>query len=179
MRISHRQTATLVAALLLIVCRSYAAPASCTNSLAAYDGYTVLSVDVKNLIGVLSFWTSGFGTLKNQIQMQANAPFTLDKLNQDTSFITRTLQAGGFAGGQKLRVVATSPRLSGCDPDARTLHVEYIVFSNVLNPSFAPTIESEQSESERPATTGAARADEGGSSVTPLVGYNQTRGTFG
>jgi hypothetical protein len=42
-----------------------------------------------------------------------------------------------------------------------------------------PSIEQQTSESDRPATTGAVRASDAPLQLTPLIGYNQTRETFG
>src|SRR5208282_5780440 len=49
----------------------------------------------------------------------------------------------------------------------------------VASASFGSTIEQQENESARPATTGATRAADGGWLVAPLAGYSQARGTLG
>jgi hypothetical protein len=94
-------------------------------------------------------------------------------------FLRRSLEAGGADSTQVFKLAYVRSCVFDRDPDARTLRVSYTMFTNVVSALVAPSLEESANESNRPATTGAARGVAHWMSVVPLAGYNATWHTFG
>ena len=166
-------------AFLLGASASYAAPGPCTDSSAAYDGYTVLRVDVKNPIGFITPWGSLSASLKRGLKLKDNAPFSHESFEQDSASLSSTLKADFASSQQIVKLSYVGGKILDCDSEAHTLHVVYPIFTSVVPSFIPPSIEQQTSESERPATTGATRVSERSLLVAPLTGYNKTRGIWG
>ena len=94
-------------------------------------------------------------------------------------FLRRSLEAGGADSTQVCKLAYVRSCVFDRDPDARTLRMWSTMFTNVVSALVAPSLEESANESNRPATTGAARGVANWMSVVPLAGYNATRQTFG
>jgi hypothetical protein len=165
--------------LVLAALTAYAAPGPCTAKSAAYNGYKILQVEVKNPIGFITPWASLSTSLKKGLKLKTGGAFSSDSFNQDNDYLSAALKAQFVSTPAKVKLSYATGRLEACDTDDHTLHVVYATFTSVVPSLVAPSIEQETSESQRPATTGATRASESGPLVAPLTGYNQTLGTWG
>jgi len=117
--------------------------------------------------------------LKKGLRLKANAPFSLEGFEEDSAFLSSALKANFSSSHQTVKLSYAGGQILDCDAQARTLRVVYPIFTSVVPSFIAPSIEQQTSESERPATTGATRASERSLLIAPLVGYNQTRRTWG
>src|ERR1035437_2211966 len=140
-------------AFLLGASASYAAAGPCTDSSAAYDGYTVLRVDVKNPIGFITPWGSLSASLKRGLKLKDNAPFSHESFEQDSASLSATLKADFASSQQIVKLSYVGGKILDCDSEAHTLHVVYPIFTSVVPSFIPPSIEQQTSESERPATT--------------------------
>jgi hypothetical protein len=179
MRTWRHPASWIVTALLLVASSSYASPGPCTNKSAAYNGFTVLQVDLKNPIGFITPWGSLSTSLKKGLKLKANSQFSLESFEQDSAFLSSTLKADFASSQQTVKLSYAGGELLDCDLEARTLRVVYPIFTSVVPSFIPPSIEQQTSESERPATTGATRVSERSLLIAPLTGYNQTRGAWG
>ena len=172
-------TIWIATALLLAASSSHALPGVCTDKSAAYDGYKIVQVDVKNPIGFVTPWHSLSASLKKRLTLKVNAPFSLESFEQDSAFLSSTLKADFASSQQTLKLSYAGGEILDCDPEARTLRVVYPIFTSVVQSYIAPSLEQQTGESQRPATTGATRASERSLLIAPLAGYNRTLGTWG
>jgi len=168
-----------IATAFLAACSTYASPGPCTNKSAAYDGFKILQVDLKNPIGFITPWGTLSNSLKKGLKLKVNSPFSLESFEQDSGFLSATLKANFASSQQTVKLSYAGGEILDCDPEAHTLRVVYPIFTSVVPSLIAPSIEEQTSESEHPGTTGATRVSERKLLVAPLAGYNQTRGTWG
>jgi hypothetical protein len=154
-------------------------PGVCTNKSAAYDGYKILRVDVTNPIGFITPWNSLSTSLKKNLKLKKETPFSFRSFEEDSTFLSSALKEQFASTQQSVKLSYAGGKILDCDPEARTLRVVYPIFASVVPFFIAPSAEEQTKESERPATTGAVRASEQKLLIAPLFGYNQTRGSWG
>ncbi|HWH61489.1 MAG TPA: hypothetical protein VN682_27955 [Terriglobales bacterium] len=169
----------IAAVLLIAASNSYAAPGGCTNKWAAYDGYTIIHVELKNPIGFITPWGSLSTSLKKGLKLKVNAPFSHESFEQDSAFLSSTLKSDFAYSHQTVKLSYAGGEILDCDPEARTLRVVYPIFTSVVPSFIPPSIEEQTSELQHPATTGATRVSKRSLLIAPTAGYNQTRGTWG
>ena len=179
MRTTRCRVPIFVAALLALPFGASAASDDCADRTSELDGYRVLAVQFVNPLSFIAPWASPFGALERTLAIRTGQPFSSDGLNRDVMFLRRTLEARGGDSSQVFKFAYVRPCVFDRDPDARTLRVSYTTFTNVVSALVAPSMEESANESNRPATTGAARGVSSRMSVVPLAGYNATRHTFG
>jgi len=171
-----------IAALYLLAAVScYAAPSPCHNeeSLAEYNGYRILKVEIMDPIGFIAPWASQSKTLKSGLKLKENELFSFNSYNQDVLFLSSSLRSEFTSVRQPLKLSFATGQLEDCDPTARTLRVAYPIFSSVVPFRTVPSIEQQTNEAQRPSTTGATRAAANPLQASPLVGYDPTRGAWG
>jgi hypothetical protein len=178
-RTARWHASIVVLALLALPLTAIAAPEKCAESPSEFNGYRVQSVQLIDPLGFIAPWTSPFARLERTLAIRTGQPFSIDGLNSDVIFLRRTLEASGADSTQLFKLAYVRECVFDRDPDARTLRVSYTLFTNVVSAIVAPSIEESANESDRPATTGAARAVSSQLSIVPLLGYNATRRTFG
>lgn len=178
LRTCSRPPIRTIMVLLLPAIGSFAAPGPCGKS-SDYNGYKILQVDIKNPIGFITPWSSLSKSLKKGLKLRAGDPFSAESFDQDSTYLNTILKGEFASSQQRLKLAYAGADILACDPDARTLRVVYPIFTTVVASLIPPSIEEQTSESHHPATTGATRASDSGVHVTPMAGYNQTRGTFG
>jgi hypothetical protein len=166
-------------ALFLTVYSSAVEPSTCSGKTSSYNGYKVLSVDVKDPIGFITPFGSFASSLKNQLKLQASAPFSRQSFEDDSAFLSAQLKARFASTGQTVKLSFASAEILDCDTEARTLRVVYPIFTTVLPSFIASSTEEQSRESQRPGSTGAIRASEQKLNIAPLVGFNQTRQLWG
>jgi hypothetical protein len=176
---TRRHPPSWIAIACLAACSAYASPGPCTNKSAAYDGFKILQVDLKNPIGFITPWGTLSNSLKRGLKLKVNSPFSLESFEQDSAFLSATLKANFASSQQTVKLSYAGGEILDCDPEVHTLRVVYPIFTSVVPSFIAPSIEEQTSESEHPGTTGATRLSERNLLVAPLAGYNQTRGTWG
>jgi hypothetical protein len=169
----------IAATLFLATSSCFAAPGPCSNKTAAYNGYKVLEVDVKNPIGFIAPWNPLSRSLKKGLKLRANEPFSADDFEQDSAYLSAALKAEFASSTQTVKLSYAGGDILDCDPETRTLRVVYPIFTSVVPGFIAPSIEEQTKESLQPGTTGATRASERDLRLAPLIGYNQARGAWG
>jgi len=170
--------AVIVAALLFLSTNASAALVDCDDRLAQINGYQVIGVEMRDPLGFIAPGVSPFSPLKRTIEIKEGQPFQLSALSRDVVFLRTTIEARGAGTTQVFKIASVWPHVL-CDQEARTLRVSYWMLTNVVSAYVTPSIEQAIDESERPATTGAARNTTAAMSFVPLGGYNATRGLFG
>lgn len=177
-----RNTARLAAAVSFIAGGAFAAPGPCENGKASqYAGYTVTAARIQNPLGILEGWAPEFRSLGGGLKVKAGRPFSVAEFNADVTYLGQKLDAefGASSSFQRVKLDYATGYLEDCDNEARTLRVVYPIFTSVVPSLNPPSIEEASDEAQRPATTGAEQVSGRSVSVTPLGGYNQTRGVFG
>ena len=161
---------------------AFAAPGPCENGQASqYTGYRVTAVHIQNPLEFLEGWAPEFRSLDRGLKVKAGRPFSVLEFNADVSYLGQKLDAafGASSSFERIKLDYATGSLEECDPEARTLRVVYPIFTSVVPSLNPPSIEQASDESERPATTGGEQVSGRRLRVTPLSGYNQTRGIFG
>lgn len=174
-----RKAGGITAALLVAALKLHAASGTCTEKSSFYDGYRVVKVQINDPILFLTPWTGTQAALKAKLRLKESGAFTNQSFNDDNELLSATYKTSFAASPQKFKFAYVSAQIQDCDVQARTLRVVFTVFSSVAVQADAPTVEQQNLESQRPATTGASRAAGNGLLLTPLHGYNDTRGFFG
>jgi hypothetical protein len=174
-----RRAVSITAALFLAAIGSYAAPGTCDKGPSYYDGYMITRVDIRNPIGFITPWFSISKKLKPGLRLKASGSFNWQSFEQDSEYLSSMLKTEFPSSQLKFKLAYAGGDLEDCDPDARTLRVVYPIFTSAIPFLIPPSIEQQSNESDHPATTGALRAADKPLRVTPLAGYNHTRGIFG
>ena len=172
--------------IVLLTClRAWSADGACTAAaLAAYNGYTVVDVQLRDPIGFIIPFNPLDKTLREGLKLKKGGAFSNQIFEEDSQKLNDTLRARFAASSMKLKFSYAGGKIVDCTPaepsgNAQgTLRVVYPIFTSVL-PLPQPTYEEQSNEAQRPGTTGALRAEETKPVVVPLVGNDSTRGTFG
>jgi hypothetical protein len=179
-----RAVARTLFVVFLTCLRAWPAQGTCPAKLGAYNGYTIVDVELRDPIGFLAPWNSLDKTLREGLKLKKNGTFSNDSFEADSQKLGDTLKAQFSASAQKVKFTYAGGDIEDCtpaDPSGKaqgTLRVVYPIFTSVL-PLPQPTYEEQSNEAQRPGTTGALRAEEPKPVVVPLGGNDSTRGTFG
>jgi hypothetical protein len=160
-------------------CISGARATGCPRDDLAYNGYRVKSVRIASPFAFFNAATSGFDDLKKRLPLQEGAPFSQHVMGLGVPLIRESVQAGGAASNQKLKVVVVTAHTEDCDDEVHTLNVLYWAFTNIFSPEFSHTFEGRTAEVQRPSTTGAQLGTAGRYSVKPVFGYDAARHGYG
>jgi hypothetical protein len=164
----------------LLCASAYAAPSACdTGQASRYVGYKVTRVDISNPLGFIEAWLPGFRSLHKRLTLKAGDPFSVEKFNVDSQYLGKTLRAGFSTVKAPVKLTFAGGSLEDCDTAAMTLRVVYPIFSSVPPSVNQPSIEEEDQESRNPVATAAQQIPGNKLLLTPLTGYDQTRGAFG
>jgi hypothetical protein len=139
----------------------------------------VTRVDIKNPLGFIEPWASGSTSLSKGLRVKSGQKFSISDFDADVEHLGQVLDSQFASSAQKVKLDYATGSLEDCDPEKKTLRVVYPIFTSVVPSLNPPSIEQEGNESQRPATTGSEQLAAPKLSVTPVVGYNQTRATFG
>jgi hypothetical protein len=171
--------------ILLICLRAWSADGECTAAaLAAYNGYTVAEVQLRDPIGFIIPFNPLDKTLREGLKLKKGGTFSNQIFEEDSQKLNDTLTARFAASAMKVKFSYAGGKIVDCmpaDPSGNahgTLRVIYPIFTSVL-PLPQPTYEEQSNEARRPGTTGALRAEETKPVVIPLIGNDSARGTFG
>lgn len=179
MRVWKQRIPWILFTLICTGCNCLALPGDCKNESAAYDGYTIRQVSVKDPIGFITPWTSLSSSLKKRLKLKDNALFSHLSFEDDSIFLSSTLKATFASSQQQVKLSFAAGKLYDCDPESRSLRVVYPIFTTVVPSFLPPSIEQQATENERPGTTGATRLSERHILFAPLAGYNKTRRFWG
>jgi len=175
----------LVVPVVFLTCLpAWPASGSCAAKTSAYNGYTILDVQLRDPIGFIVPWNPLDKSLREGLKLKKGGTFSNETFQQDSQRLSDALKARFAAGEQRVKFSYATGYLEDCravepaDKGQGTLRIVYAIFTSVL-PSPQPTYEEQSSEAQRPGTTGARRAEETKPVVIPLVGNDSTRGTFG
>jgi hypothetical protein len=172
--------------IVLLTClRAWSADGECTAAaLAAYNGYTVVDVQLRDPIGFIIPFNPLDKSLREGLKLKKGGTFSNQIFEEDSQKLNDTLRARFAASSMKVKFSYAGGKIVDCLPaepsgnGQGTLRVVYPIFTSVL-PLPQPTYEEQSNEAERPGTTGALRAEETKPVVVPLIGNDSTRGTFG
>jgi hypothetical protein len=174
-----------LAGLISTAAAAYSAPSTCPAANAAYDGYNVTSVDIRDPIGLIAPFASPARYLRPGLRLAANKPFVAADLDRDSTWIGATLTAGLSAGKQKVRFSFAKGEIRDCTPPhpgagapKGSLRVVFTLFSTAL-PVPQPSLEQADDESNRPGVTGATRAEDRSLTASPVASYDLSRGLSG
>jgi hypothetical protein len=156
----------------------------CPAKNADYDGYTILEVKLIDPVGSIIPWNPLDKKLRDGLKLKKDGAFRNADFQGDFDFLKQTLDAQFASGNQKVKFSYATGAIVNCSPaqpdgtHKGTLRVHYPIFTSVLAMPM-PTIEEQSSESQRPKTTGAGRAEGGKTEVLPVGGNDTNRGSFG
>src|SRR5437899_5994289 len=136
-------------------CISGARAAGCPREDLSYNGYQVKSVRIASPFAFFNAATSGFDDLKKRLPLQEGAAFSQHVMGLGVPLIRESVQSGGAASNQKLKVVVVTAHTEDCDDEAHTLNVSYWAFTNIVSPEFSHTFEGRTAAVHRPSTTRA------------------------
>jgi hypothetical protein len=179
-----RAVVLAVPILFLTYLPAWPANGSCPAKTGAYNGYTILDVQLRDPIGFIVPWNPLNKSLREGLKLKKGGTFSNESFQQDSQNLGDALRVRFAASGQKVKFSYATGYIEDCTPaepsgkSQGTLRVAYPIFTSVL-PLPQPTYEEQSSEAHRPGTTGARRAEEAKPVVIPLVGNDSTRGTFG
>jgi hypothetical protein len=171
--------------LLLLACPGLVpGQGTCPAKNGEYNGYTIVEVKLIDPVGFIIPWNPLDQKLRDGLKLKTSGTFTNADFQSDVQFLGQTLDAQFASSNQKVKFTFAQGSIVDCSPaqpDAThkgTLRVRYPIFTSVLALPM-PTIEEKSSESQRPSTTGATRAEGSKTEVLPLGGNDTTRGYFG
>jgi hypothetical protein len=171
--------------IVLLTClRVWSADSECKAALAAYNGYTVVDVQLRDPIGFITPFSPLDKSLREGLKLKKGGTFSNQSFEEDSQKLNDTLTAQFASSSMKVKFSYAGGKIVDCIPAAPsgtaqgTLRVVYPIFTSVL-PLPQPTFEEQSNEAQRPGTTGALRAEQTRPLVVPLIGNDSTRGIFG
>lgn len=176
-----------VAAFVLAACL-FASPVAsqvCSHqndwSFYSQGDYTVRKVRIESPIDFLHAVSRTLDAIKPSLPLQPGAVFSATRASEGREIVRQHLAAADKDIEQSFRLLIVIGRIENCQETGptRQLDLVYNALTTNYNAYLSHSIESKQSEIERPATEAGTKNASGSLTVKPFFGYNRTSQLYG
>jgi hypothetical protein len=152
----------------------------CSSPVSTYEGYTVRKIELRHPLSFVFLVHRSLEELKQTLPLKEGQPFSSKAYGDSSDIVFHSIKSDDSFGLSLVKVVAVTDGLENCsDSPRRMLDVVFRIFSSDPIPVIEAPAEQNREAANEPATTVAEQTTAAGYKIKPVLGYDDSRQTYG